>query len=89
MSLSLPLNGPAWLSELGEPEEQPHRTLALDECLQEMKTPKVLALFTSELQPTEPISECKDYSSLQRLLRVTALAFKFVHILKSRAVAPI
>ena len=49
-----------------------------------MKTPKVLALLTGELQLTEPILECKDYSSLQRLLRVTALAFKFVHILKSR-----
>ena len=91
MSLSLLLkesqwiNGPTWLSEQGEPGEQPHSTLAPSECLQEMKkTSKVLTLLTDDFQPTEPILECENYSSLQRLSRVTAFVFKFVHVLKSR-----
>ena len=52
------------------------------------KTPVVLNLLVDDRRSTMPILECKNYSSLRRLLRVTALVLKFVNILKSKLQSP-
>jgi len=77
------INGPTWLTEMGQPSENFDAEVPC-ECLQEMKAPKILSLFVDSSQSTEAILDCGNYSSLLRLLRVTALVFKFVSILRSK-----
>ena len=64
-----------------------------DECRNETKVKDKRALDKETLSTLvvhgsrnslSNIINCKDYSSLDRLLRVTAIVFKFVKLLKSR-----
>ena len=48
------------------------------------KTSKIVTLFFNKSSFTKPIFDCERYSSLQKLLRVTAIVFKFIHALKSK-----
>lgn len=79
------LNGPAWLSEAEKLQEDSITSDVPNECLQEMKkTSKIVTLFSNNLPFTKPIFDCERYSSFQRLLRVTAIIFKFIYALKSK-----
>ena len=53
------------------------------EGLEELKRTSVL-LVPSESSAL-PVVKCENYSSLGRLLRVTAYVFKFIKLLKSRS----
>ena len=77
------LNGPK-LSDTTEPEfdDLP------EECLKEMKSERSHNLLVNDSSNTNSIDKiikCQDFSSLQRLLTITAYVLKFVKILKSRA----
>lgn len=80
-------NGPGWLkgSEITNFEECIPMP---EECLIEMKTKdrKLLhSLLVTEGQPSlTQIMDCQTYSSIHRLLRVTARVLSFVNILKER-----
>ena len=78
------IRGPAWLSKGEQPQGEPFSSAVPSECVPEMKTPKALSLLIDGSQSADPILDCEKYSSLQKLLRVTALVFKFVQVLQSK-----
>ena len=78
------LNGPDWLStseDLLEGAEV--ETTAPEECRQEMKSKNAAhSLLTSSGGPRiGQLIDCENFSSLDRLLRVTALVLKFTRLL--------
>ena len=78
------LNGPDWLStseDLLEGAEV--ETTAPEECRQEMKSKNAAhSLLTSSGRPCiGQLIDCENFSSLDRLLRVTALVLKFTRLL--------
>ena len=77
------LNGPDWLStseDLLEGAEV--ETTAPEECCQEMKSKKAVhSLLTSSGGPCiGQLIDCENFSSLDRLFRVTALVLKFTRL---------
>ena len=77
------MNGPDWLKD-GEPGGSPD-PLMPGECLAELKTEVTHGLLT----PVEPLGidqllKCEDFSSLHRLLSVTAHVLKFCNLLLSK-----
>lgn len=92
VSCSMWRHGPLWLSgsiqELapqgGGPSVEPPA-----ECLEEVVVTEqagrvALVALTGQRNRIGEVVECERFSSLQRLLRVTALVIKFITILKSR-----
>ena len=87
-------NGPAWLTSCGRPEIQSEFSdeLLPEECLTEMKAKDLKAVLTGDTALTvnvesvslSDIIHCGEFSSLERVLRVTALVLKFVRILKAK-----
>ena len=80
------LNGPDWLWAFQDlPEGMDVETVPPDECCQEMKH-KNVAHSLVVAQVDEPhigqLMNCEDFSSLHRLLRVTALVLKFIRLLR-------
>ena len=41
-------------------------------------------LISSEHDPSEPLMECKNFSTLRRLLRIMADVFKVIEVLKAK-----
>ena len=93
------LSGPDWLSTCQDlPDEDSGTDVeVLEECRQEMKSKKVahtLVVAQGHGPRLGQIISCENFSSLHRLLRVTALVLKFVcllHLLKegrSNVLAP-
>lgn len=88
-------NGPKWLTD-SEGHDEPNRfdeELLPEECLSEMKAKDRKAEFAGDLcaltvngQPASlnTAIECSAFSCLERLLRVTALVFKFIRLLKAK-----
>jgi len=85
--------GPTWLSDNAKSGSEEFNNGQLpQECLEEMKvgdkekwkSETSSLLVAAETIGIAKVMTCEDYSSLQRLLRVTALVLKFVKILKSR-----
>ena len=85
------LKGPIWLSESqgiipDMDEEEPP-----EECLKEMKckgdhtTHLVHSLLLDNKSTSEAVIKCEDFSTLDRLLRVTAHVIKFLETLKARS----
>ena len=85
------LKGPTWLSEsqgiisnMDEEEES-------EECLKEMKckgdhtTHSIHNLLLDNKFTREAVIKCEDFSTLDRLLRVTAHVIKFLKTLKARS----
>ena len=84
------LNGPKWLCNSGGEKLQVDEDCVPEGCLDEMKvTSRQLmqsthSLISNEHDPGEPIMECKDFSTLRRLLRITAHVFKVIEVLKAK-----
>ena len=85
-------NGSKWLTGHDEPNRLDGKLLP-EECLPEMKAKDRKAelardpsAFTVNGQPASlnTAIECRAFSCLERLLRVTALAFKFIKLLKAK-----
>jgi len=82
--------GPAWLSEsnleptLDENSSMDPPAECLDEMTLKKRNQQVSLLVTEESIHISELIKCDRFSSLQRLLRVTALVIKFVRILRSR-----
>ena len=78
-------NGPDWLCTSQElPDEEMDNTEVPEECSQEMKSKKAahsLVVAQGHGPCIGQIMSCENFSSLHRLLRVTALVLKFVHLL--------
>ena len=85
------LHGPSWLCDATGTDDL---NLYLDEsvikeCMLELKVKDKLQfreahnLLESQKSVVDPLMPCENYSSLTHLLRVTALVFKFVEMLKS------
>ena len=86
------LKGPDWLHALhayGPVDESEDVDAEVpEECLQEMKTKKAAhtLVVAQECSPNiGQLLSCGNFSSLYRLLRVTALVLKFVRLLRHRA----
>ena len=83
------LNGPDWLYEDNDPGDDGADIPVPDDCQQEMKRNSAAHSLVTAVDgtPGSPSSliPLEQYSSSQRLFRVTALVFKFVHHLRSRA----
>ena len=87
-------SGPDWLASTGNPaKENVNIEFMPDECRNEMKVKDQRALNKETVSALivhgsknslSNIINCKDCSSLDRLLRVTAIVLKFVKMLKSR-----
>ena len=85
------MEGPKWLTSITEDTKSVfNSTHVPEECLAEVRAEEKVKCQTSSLflSATEPcgiaqIMEAKDFSDLQRLLRVSALVLKFVRIMKS------
>ena len=79
--------GPGWLTN-PEPTESTFEESMPDECATEMKSPSNQAtsalLATIEQSGVHQIINCKEFSSITKLLRVTGYVMKFVHILKQK-----
>ena len=74
--------GPDWLIRNHPCEEALEMP---DECLKEMKTschPTHNLVVTGNVHVLSNIIGCENFSSLQRLLRVTAYVLRFIHMLK-------
>ena len=82
------LNGPKWLCNSGGEKSQVDENSIPEGCLDEMKVgsrqlmQSTYNLISSEHDPGEPIMECKNFSTLRRLLRITARVFKVVEVLE-------
>ena len=80
-------NGPKWLSEGAGDREQPADEMP-EECIAEMKAAdrKLIHSLLANDSTTglQQIMKCEDYSSLSKLLRVTAIVLKFVRLLMSK-----
>ena len=82
--MDLWLHGPQCLEGCTEPEKQVLETFPR-ECLMEMKSKdreKVTFSMVNSNRPT--VVPCEDYSTLQRLLRVTAYVLKFIRIIRKQ-----
>ena len=85
--------GPDWLLDPIDSTETTHEDVAnavyTEECLQEMKRQDRNQVAHSLLVTRDCglscLIKCEDYSSLDRLLRVTALVLRYIRILKSRS----
>ena len=88
-------NGPKWLtsSESLDTANALNKELLPEECLTEMKASDQRVALTGDLSAltvnSEPallsnVLQCEAFSSLERLLRVTALVLKFVKLLKAK-----
>ncbi len=86
-------SGPKWLTSMENPSNGSCDVMP-EECRNEMKVKDQNALNKQSLSTLvvhgsknslSDVINCKDYSSLERLLRVTAIVLKFVKLLKSRA----
>ena len=87
-------SGPNWLISREDPTKgSASFDLMPNECRNEMKVKDKRALDKETLSTLvvhgsknslSNVINCKDYNSLDRLLRVTAIVFKFVNLLKSR-----
>ena len=88
-------NGPKWLTDSEGPDEpnKSDKELLLEGCLAEIKAKDRKAELAGDLSALtvncQPASlnttiECKAFSCLRRLLRVTALVFKFIKLLKAK-----
>lgn len=80
-------NGPQWLRE-GEFLNAQEDTLMPEECISEMKAldrKLTLTLLATEERPSlSQILDCEQYSTIRRLLRVTAYVLKFIGLLKQK-----
>ena len=80
--MELWLHGPQCLEESTEPEKPTLENFPR-ECLMEVKVKdrkKVMFSMVSSNRPT--VVPCEDYSTLQRLLRVTAYVLKFIRLVR-------
>lgn len=81
-------NGPRWLSD-GEDDSEQHTCEVPEGCIAEMKAADQRlihgVLTTNPPTGLHQIMKCEDFSSLHKLLRVTAYVLKFVRLLKRRA----
>ena len=79
--------GPDWLRE-GEILKAQENTVMPEECISEMKAldrKSTLSLLVTEERPSlSQILHCEQYSTIYRLLRVTAYVVKFVRFLKQK-----
>ena len=79
-------NGPRWLKELELENDNSEVILILEECILQMRAKDqrlVHSLLAVGEQPSiARIMDCKEYSSINRLLEVTAYVLRFVNILK-------
>jgi hypothetical protein len=87
------LSGPDWLSECQDlPDEDSDADSEFpEECCQEMKSKKTahtLVVAQDHGPRLGQLLSCENFSSLHRLLRVTALVLKFVHLLRVRVGKP-
>ena len=84
------LNGPKWHCNSGGEKSQVDEDSVPEGCLDEMKVgsrqlmQSTHNLMSSEHDPGKPIMECNNFSSLRRLLRVTAHVFKVIEALKAK-----
>jgi len=89
------VNGPKWLidPEGSEETKKFDKELPPEECLSEMKAKDRKAELVGDLsaltvnsQSTslDNVTDCRAFSCLERLLRVTALVFKFIRLLKAK-----
>ena len=84
------LNGPKWLCNSGEKKSQVDEDSVPEGSLDEIKVgsrqlmQSTHNLISSEHDPGEPIMECKNFSTLKRLLRITARVFKVIEVLKAK-----
>ena len=83
------LDGPDWLYEIDHPGDDGADVPVPDDCQQEMKRNRAAHSLVTAVDgtPRSPSSliPLEQYSSSQRLFRITALVLKFVHHLRSRA----
>ena len=87
-------NGPKWvINPEGSEETNKFDELPPEECLVEMKAKDRKAELVGDLsaltvnsQSTslDNVIDCRGFSCLERLLRVTALVFKFIRLLKAK-----
>ena len=88
-------SGPKWLISSGRPEVQNKLgdELLPEQCLTEMKASDRRAAHSDDLSALTVNNEsnslssvipCDSFSSLERLLRVTALVMKFIKLLKAK-----
>ena len=80
-------NGPSWLAH-GEIEGNAQELTPTEECLAEMKTKcrgQVSLLVTEKSIRLEELISCHNYSTLRRLLAVTAFVLRYVRVLKFKA----
>lgn len=82
------LRGPNWLCDcLDLPEELEVDTSTPEECCQEMKSKNVAHSLLAQQVDRPRIGQlmnCKDFSSLNKLLRVTALVLRFARFLQQK-----
>ena len=80
-------NGPNWLPEAEDGEADDNQEIP-DECLSEMKTKdrtQVQGLLTTDSTiGLSNIFNCEDFSSIDGLLKVTALVLTFCRILQTK-----
>ena len=80
-------NGPNWLPEAKDGEADDNQEIP-DECLSEIKAKdrtRVQGLLTTDSTiGLRNIFNCEDFSSIDRLLRVTALVLKFCRLLRTK-----
>lgn len=85
------LNGPIWLSESEgmmlnmDEEELPEECLKEMKCKGQQATTSVHNLCLKTSPQSSAMMKCEDFSTLKRLLRVTAYVIKFVETLKARS----
>eukprot|EP00731_Ephydatia_muelleri_P033093 Em0025g49a len=84
------LNVRKWLCNSGEEKSQVDEDSVPEGCLNEMKAGSRQSmqsthnLISSEHDPGGPIMECKNFSTLRRLMRITAHIFKVIEVLKAK-----
>ena len=87
ISSTLWLMGPTWICDPEFEPQCPDPRLPPDECLSEMRVKDRLACSNLLIQGSHQggaIIDCERFSTLRRLLKVTAYVMKFVSLLKSK-----
>ena len=80
------INGPSWISDPGfEPQSSDLHSVP-DECFKEIrvKDHPAFSFLTQTTSQVEAILNCEHFSTLGRLLKVTAYVMKFVSVLKTK-----
>ena len=80
------INGPSWISDPGfEPQSSDLHSVP-DECFKEIrvKDHPAFSFLTQSTSQVEAILNCEHFSTLGRLLKVTAYVMKFVSVLKTK-----